>query len=182
MGARADSVRQSDQEGTLTVTEIHAATPEVVGTFADRAQFQTAIDQLLQAGFDRADISVLSSHQSLDATQPGAKSWRDVLTAVAGDIKYEGPLVVAGLIALASGPVGAAIAGLVAAGIGGAALREVLAEVAALPDPAGFERALAAGSVILWVAVADPAAEAQARQILAAAGGANIHVFNRKGR
>lgn len=171
-----------NQEGTLSVTESRAATPEVVGIFSDRDQFQQAIDRLLQGGFARSDISVLSSHQSLEATQPGAKNWRDVVTAIAGDIKYEGPLVVAGLIALASGPVGATIAALVAAGIGGAALREALGEIAALPDPSGFERALAAGSVIVWVAAADGAAEENARRVLTEAGGSNIHVFNRKGR
>ena len=166
----------------MSATENHdPIAREVVGTFADRDHFQQAVSRLLADGFGRADLSVLSSHDSLDATKPATK-WKDALAAVAGDIKYEGPLVAAGLIALASGPVGAAIAARVAAGIGGMAVKEVLDEVAALPDSADFERALAAGSVILWVMVADQLGEEKAKRALAETGAANIHVFNRKGR
>lgn len=166
----------------MTATDTHAPIArEVVGTFADRAHFQAAIDRLLTDGFSRADLSVLSSHHSLDAAQPPTK-WKDALVAVAGDIKYEGPLVAAGLIALASGPVGVAIAGIIAAGVGGIAVKEVLDEVAALPDSEDFERALTAGAVILWVLAVDQLAEEKAKRALTETGGANIHVFNRKGR
>ena len=166
----------------MSATDTHSPiTREVVGTFADRDHFQQAVSRLLDCGFTRADLSVLSSHDSLDATKPSSK-WKDALVAVAGDIKYEGPLVAAGLIALASGPVGAAIAATVAAGIGGLAVKEVLDEVSALPDSTDFERALSAGSVILWVMVADQLGEEKARKALADTGAANIHVFNRKGR
>ena len=154
---------------------------EVVGTFADREHFQAAINRLLADGFTRADLSVLSSHDSLDATTAPNK-WKDALVAIAGDIKYEGPLVAAGLIALASGPVGATIAAVVAAGVGGVALKEVLDEVSSLPDGTDFERALAAGSVILWVMAADQLREEKAKKALAETGAANIHLFNRKGR
>ncbi len=156
-------------------------TREVVGTFADRDRFQAAIDALMAAGFARGDLSVLSSHDSIDSIGRDGKSWRDVLVALVGDLKYEGPLVAAGLIALAAGPVGAVIAGLVAAGVGGVAAKEVLDEVSAIPDAADFTRALAAGSVILWVAVADEAREQSALATLRAAGAANVHVFDRKG-
>lgn len=160
-----------------------AATREVVGTFSDRAHFQAAIDRLAEAGFARADLSVLSSHDSIDmATGREGKPWKDVLVALVGELKYEGPLVAAGLIALAAGPVGASIAGLVAAGVGGAAIKEVLDEVAALPDSDDFARALAAGSVILWVAVRDADEEERAKLILRGESAQNIHVFDRKGR
>lgn len=166
----------------MSATDSHSpVTREVVGTFADRDHFQQAVSRLLADGFDRADLSVLSSHDSLDAAQPSSK-WKDALVAVAGDIKYEGPLVAAGLIALASGPVGAALAAIVAAGIGGLAAKEVLDEVSALPDGQDFDRALAAGAVILWVMVADQLGEEKAKKALAETGAANIHVFNRKGR
>lgn len=159
-----------------------ATTREVVGTFADREHFQAAVDALFKAGFVRTDLSVLSSHESIDtADQPG-KSWKDVLVALVGETKYEGPLVAAGLIALAAGPVGAVIAGLVAAGVGGVAVKELLDEVAALPDSAAFAKALKDGSVVLWVAAADAGAEDRAKTILHDAGAQNLHVFERKGR
>ncbi|CAA7616352.1 hypothetical protein [Magnetospirillum sp. UT-4] len=155
-------------------------TREVVATFADREHFQQAVDQLLKAGFTRSDLSVLSSHDSLDAAGREGRSWKDSLVALVGEVKYEGPLVAAGLIALAAGPVGAALAGLVAAGVGGVAIKELLDELAAIPDSESFARALAAGSVILWVLAEDQLKEDKARAVLEAAGGANIHVFERK--
>ena len=156
---------------------------EVVGTFADRAHFEAAVSGLLAEGFGRDKLSVLTSHDSLDAAEgpAGAKArkWRDGLVALMGEMKFEGPLVAAGLIALAAGPVGAVIAGLVAAGVGSVALKEVLDEVAAIPDSGDFVRALAAGSVVLWVSTDNPAEEAKARALMDDAGGANIHIFER---
>lgn len=160
-----------------------APTREVVGTFADREHFQAAVDALLKAGFARTDLSVLSSHESLDTAAPSAgTSWRDGLVTLLGELKYEGPLVAAGLIALAAGPVGAVIAGLVAAGVGGAAVKELLDEVSALPDSEHFAKELAAGSVVLWVSAADMGLERRAKEILQGAGAQNLHVFERKGR
>lgn len=156
---------------------------EVVGTFADREHFQAAIDDLLKGGFARTDLSVLSSHESIDAASAGpGKSWKDALVGLVGEMKYEGPLVAAGLIALAAGPVGAVIAGLVAAGVGGVAAKELLDEVAALPDSEQFTKALTAGSVVLWVSVADKAAEERAKAVLHDRGAQNLHAFERKTR
>lgn len=173
---------QQPQEGPLTASDPHApATREVVGTFSDRARFEAAVDALLKAGFARPDLSVLSSHDSLEVAGREGRPWRDVLIALAGEIKYEGPLVAAGLIALAAGPVGAAIAALVAAGVGGVAAKELLDEISAIPDSDDFARALAAGSVILWVMVKDQLEEERARAVLAGQGAQNIHAFERKG-
>ncbi|CCG40706.1 hypothetical protein [Magnetospirillum molischianum] len=154
---------------------------EVVGTFADQAHFESAVNALVQSGFERHRLSVLASHESLDVANGEERSWRDGLVALVGELKYEGPLVAAGLIAIAAGPVGAAIAGLIAAGVGGAAIKEVLDEVSALPDSADFARALAAGSVILWVGVDSSQEEETATDLLRAAGGANVHLFERSG-
>lgn len=156
-----------------------AALREVVGTFADRGHFEAAVSALLESGFDRGRLSVLSSHDSLDVAGGKARKWRDALVALVGEMKYEGPLVAAGLIALAAGPVGAVIAGLVAAGVGGAALKEVLDEVAAIPDSEDFARALAAGSVILWVSVDATSEEDLVKALLERTGGTNIHIFER---
>jgi hypothetical protein len=177
----------AEQEGQMPDVSKHArpqppATREMVGTFADRSHFEAAVAALMKAGFSRADLSVLASHDSLDVAGGEARSWRDSLIALVGELKYEGPLVAAGLIALAAGPVGAAIAGLIAAGVGGAALKELLDEVTALPDTEDFARALAAGSIILWVNVRDQAQMEAAKRILAEAGGANIHLFERSQR
>lgn len=153
---------------------------EVVGLFDERAGFEWAVDKLLRKGFEHSDLSVLSSHESLEAAGREGKPWRDVLVALLGDLKYEGPLVAAGLIALAAGPVGATIASLVAAGVGGAAAKELLDEVTARPHSEDFARALEAGGVILWVAAPDALKEEKAKAVLREAGATNIHVNERR--
>lgn len=152
---------------------------EVVGILADRTQFEQAVERLSVAGFSRADLSVLTSHDSIDAAGREPKSWRNALVGLLGELKYEGPLVAAGLIALAAGPIGAVVAAAVAAGVGGVALKELLDEVTSVPDSEDFARALAAGSIILWVAVDDAAQEAKAHEVLTGAGATNVHVHER---
>jgi hypothetical protein len=167
---------------TTTTQTRTAALREVVGTFADRGAFETAVSALLESGIERDRLSVLTSHDSLEVAGGKAQKWRDGLVALVGELKYEGPLVAAGLIALAAGPVGVVgvvIAGLVAAGVGGVALKELLDEVTAIPDSGDFARALAAGGVILWVSVETPAEEATAKALMTKTGGTNIHIFER---
>jgi len=153
---------------------------EVVGILSSRPDFDTAVKALLEAGFGHSDLSVLSSHDSLDAAS-GATSWKDSLVGLLGELKYEGPLLTAGLIAIAAGPVGAVLGGLIAAGVGGAAAKELLDEMTARPHAAEFTQALAAGNVLLWVHVTDAASEARAQAILQAAGAANVHTNERQG-
>lgn len=153
---------------------------EVAGILTTRAQFETAVKRLLEAGFSHADLSVLSSHDSIDAAAGHeGKPWREVLLAMVGDLKYEGPLVSAGLIALAAGPVGATIASLVAAGVGGVAAKELLDELTAQPESEDFARALEAGSIILWVHAPDALREEKAKAVLAEVGAENVHAVER---
>jgi len=60
---------------------------EVVGLFADRDSFERAVAALLDAGFARPDLSVLASHESLDAAGRPGKPWREALLAMVGDLK-----------------------------------------------------------------------------------------------
>ncbi len=152
---------------------------EVVGAFSRRLDFDVAVSNLLAAGFSRSDLSVLASHDSLDAASADALSWRSRLVGLLGELKYEGPLITAGLIAIAAGPVGSVIGGLIAAGVGGVAIKELMDEVTARPHAAEFAAALAAGSILLWVDIADPADEDKATAILTSAGAANVHANER---
>ena len=149
---------------------------EMVGLFADRETFERAVEALLGAGFERADLSVLASHDSLEAAGRPGKPWREAMLAMVGELKYEGPLVASGAIFLAGGPVAATIAAVIGAAVGGVAAKDVLEEVTAKPHTEDFARSLAAGSVILWVRAADEGREAQARVLLEAAGARNVHL------
>lgn len=153
---------------------------EVVGVIATRDEFEAAVKSLQAAGFTRSDLSVLASHDSIDAAGQSATSWRDALLAMVGELKYEGPLVASGAIVLAGGPAAATLAAVIGAAVGGVAIRDVLQEVTAKPHTEEFARALDAGSLILWVNVGDPSRLAQAMSILERYGAVNVHVTQGK--
>jgi hypothetical protein len=152
---------------------------EVVGVLSQRPDFDKAVSALLAAGFSRSDLSVLASHDSLEAASADALSWKNRLVGLLGELKYEGPLVTAGLIAIAAGSVGAVLGGLIAAGVGGAAVKELMDEVTARPHAAEFAAALAEGSILLWVDVSNPTDESKVKAILASLGATNVHTNER---
>lgn len=151
------------------------ATVEVAGYFPTRESFTTAAEALSAAGFQHDDISVLDTHESLSAAGSPSEAWKESLAGLVGEINYVGPLTAAGLIAIASGPIGTAVAGVMAAGLTGAALVDLLKEVRATPHTEAFARALEAGAILLWVRVTDEAHARQAEAILAQHGGTDVH-------
>jgi hypothetical protein len=152
----------------------------VVGLFAGRESFETAVEALTASGFERVDLSVLGSHESIDAAGHRGKPWRDVLTALVGEIKYEVPLVASGAVLLAGGPMSATIAGLVAAAVGSVAAKEIIDEVTSSPHTEDFARSLEAGGLILWVRADDSERESTAIRILTDHGGKNVHTHEGK--
>lgn len=152
-----------------------ASAREVVGVLKTQSAFESAVAQLAEAGIGSDCLSILTSHESLAAAGEEGKPWRDVLAAMVGEIKYEGPLVASGLIVLAGGPTAIAIAGIIGAAVGGVALKELFDEVSAKPNTEDFARAVEAGSIVLWVRVEDQHAETKATDILIAEGAENVH-------
>jgi hypothetical protein len=153
---------------------------EAVASFADRRQFVNAVTGLLGAGFERADLSVLASHQSLEIAGdvPGYPGRPDeaLAASLVGEARFLVPLTIAGVVFLSGGPIAAALAVLVGAGLGGAALKELLARLGANRHSADFAVMVAAGAVLLWVKVESDAATAKALAILEGAGGRHAHV------
>lgn len=154
-------------------------TREAVGLISDRVSFERTTEALLAAGFQRTDMSVLSSRESLDAAGEPGKPWRDVLVALLGEIKYEWPLVASGALVLAGGPVAATMGAVIGAATAGVVTKEVLDEVTSAPHTEDFAHALEAGGVILWVRTIDAAREAQALEILNDTGADNAHINQR---
>lgn len=152
---------------------------EIVGRFEGRAPFKAAVEDLLAAGFTSSDLSVLDTRESLSASGSAGQAWEETLTGLVGEIHYIGPLTAAGLIALATGPVGVAVAGGVAAGLTGAAISEFLSNIKATPHTEAFARALEAGAVMLWVRTESPEQEDRARGILTRHGARDIHRHQR---
>ena len=147
---------------------------EAVASFPDREHFRNAVSALLAAGFAPSDLSVLASHAALSAAEekPG-----DLIEAgLSGEIKYIAPLTIAGIILISGGPIAVTIAALVAAGLGGAALKELFDDYAAPPHREEFAAALTAGAALLWVRCTDPGLELRALRILEEAGGHHVHI------
>jgi hypothetical protein len=153
---------------------------EAVAAFADKAALRRAVAALLAAGFKSTDLSLLTDHDSLEVAGdlPGypAEPGQSLLAGLTDQVAFLSPLTVAGIVLLSGGPVAVALGALVAAGLGGVALKEVLDRFIANEHSEEFADALAAGGVLLWVRIADPEREAAALRILAEAGGANAHV------
>ena len=149
---------------------------EIVGILLTRDSFQTCVEALLKAGFERSDVSVLSSHESIEVAGKPAKPIKDVFHALVGEIRFEGPMVASGAVFLAGGPIGELIGAVVGATVGGVALKEVLDEVTATPHTEDFARAVDAGSIILWVRALGEEKQAKAIEILQSHGAQNVHL------
>lgn len=153
---------------------------EAVASFPDRDHFHRAVSNLLAAGFATSDLSVLASHDSLAAA--GEPEPKLLPAGLADEIKYIGPLTVAGIILLSGGPIAATVAALVGAGLGGAALKELFDDYTAPRHSSDFRAALEAGAALLWVGCEDPERELTATRILEEAGGRHVHIHGRPPR
>jgi hypothetical protein len=147
---------------------------EAVAAFPDRGHFRSAVSALLAGGFEASDLSVLASHQPLSAADepPGEL----IAAGLTDELKYIGPLTVAGIVLISGGPIAATVAALVGAGLGGAALKELFDDYTAAPHRDEFAAALPAGAALLWVRCADPELELRALRILEESGGQHVHI------
>ena len=156
---------------------------EAVASFADREHLRQAVAALLAAGFAPEDLSLLATHDSLDvAGDLGAypkEAHRWLPASLAEEVKYIGPLTVAGIIFLSGGEIAAVLAALVAAGLGGAAIKEILDRYTGRRHSEAIAAALEAGAVLLWARCEDAGRELTATRILEEAGGHNVHVHGR---
>lgn len=159
-----------------------ATVTEVVGRFSGKHDFTAAVEELIGAGFESSDLSVLDTHESLSAAGSPGEAWQQALGSLVGEIKYVGPITAAGLIGIATGAVGAAISAAVAAGLTGAALAELLDAVRATPHTESFARALEGGAVLLWVRAEDGERQAKANEVLLHNGAADVHLHQRAAR
>lgn len=170
---------------------------ETVAVFKDVAKLEAAIDELLESGFDRAEISLLASEESVeeklghyydkpteieddpDAPRVAYVS-KESLGAAEGAL-ISGPLYVAaatsaGLAIAAGGPLAVAVT---AAALGGGAGALVGAFLATYLDEqyAGhIEEQLEHGGIVLWVNLRDAAHEQRATEILSRYIVGDLHV------
>jgi hypothetical protein len=156
---------------------------EAVAAFPGKAELRDAVARVLAAGFKPADLSVLATHDSLEVAggMPGYRGTpgASLLAGLTEEVNFIAPLTVAGFVLVSGGAVAVALGALVAAGLGGAAVKELLDRYAANQHSAEFAAALESGAVLLWVRVDDPTLEASAVRLLEEAGGRHAHMHAR---
>lgn len=154
------------------------ATRELVAQFADIETFRAAVEALLQAGFERTDLSMLGTHDSLEVAGDLAGYRRDPAASIRAGLADEsgliGSIALAGVLLLAAGPVGVAGAAIAAAAAGALALRPFFGQLAESVHAEGLARAIEDGHILLWVRTADVAAVERAASLLEAGGGRNL--------
>lgn len=168
---------------------------EVVAVFHDAGTLETAVDDLDKAGFAQTSISIMADANAVAEKlghrfepvedmedDPGVPRRTFVGKADCGVEESAAiglPLYVgamAGAAVVASG--GAAAMALLAAVAGGAVgggFGAVLARSIGQAEAARLEDNIQAGGILLWVAVSDATAEAQAIAVLKTAGGTHVH-------
>lgn len=154
------------------------ATRELVAQFKDTDSFERAIEALLAGGFERTDLSMLGTHDSLEVAGELAGYKRDPAGAMraglAKDAGLIGSIALAGVLLLAAGPVGAAGAAIAAATAGALALRPFLGQLTEAAHAEGLADAVESGHILLWVRTRNPDEVARAGTLLTEAGGVNL--------
>jgi hypothetical protein len=154
---------------------------EAVAVFEEPAALEEAVSELQSRGIDRADLSVLAPEQAGDASGRQARSAdkappREAMTSDT-DLRQGRVLgtsiaaTIAGLLAagitVATGGVAAAVIAATAASAGGVGLASTLIGRDLAADHASFlDAQLAAGGVLLWVHIRDPAVEQTVLDVL----------------
>jgi hypothetical protein len=175
---------------------------EAVGVFHDRDSFQSAVEDLMSAGFDRSELSLLAGEQAIedklghayrrvqeledDPTVPraayvGNHSLAEARTGVIGGLAYIGAMVGAGAVVASGGTLAAAIAAAAIAGGGSGLIGGWAARFLGRHRAKVLQHQLDHGGLLLWVYVRDPAREQRATEILTRHGAEDVHVHELPG-
>lgn len=172
---------------------------EAVGVFHDAESLDDAIEELMVAGFDRAEISLLAGEKTVveklghryrkvseleddpkvaRAVYVEKDSMVEARAGVIGGLAYVGALAAVGVIVASGGTVGAAILGATLAGGGGGLLGTIVAGWLSRRHADHIEEQLKKGGLLLWVHIKDDEHEKRARKILETHSAADVHVHD----
>ncbi|MEM5582065.1 hypothetical protein WNZ15_06350 [Roseibium sp. AS2] len=175
---------------------------EAVGYFETAEALQGAIDDLLDSGFDRAELSLLAAEQAVEGKlghkyekvqeledDPKAARCSYVSTETVGDAEgalIGAPLYVAasaavGVILASGGTMATAIIGAALAGGAGTLIGGVLARLVGSEHADRLIEQLEHGGLLLWVRTWTPADEARATDILKKHSGHDVHLHSISG-
>jgi hypothetical protein len=169
---------------------------EVVGVFHKAEDLESAIDELLRSGFDRAELSLLASENAVAtklggyyrstqemADDPAVPRAAFVSTAAIGDaqgaliggLAYIGATVAIGAVVMSGGALAAAVAGALLAGGTGAVLGSVLAHWVGDHHAAYLHDQVENGGLLLWVRAWNASDEARAIEIIEKHAADSVH-------
>jgi hypothetical protein len=172
---------------------------ETVGVFKDAGKMEDAVEELEESGFDRAEISLLASddtvRQKLGHRFYDAKSLEDdpavprkafVSTAAIGDaegaliggLMYAGALAAAGVTVASGGAFGALLAAAVAGGASGGLVGGVLASLVGESQARQIEDEIRHGGLLVWVRTPSEDDEKRALDVFRRNGAADVHVHS----
>ncbi len=172
---------------------------EAVGVFHDEPAMQSAVDELLLAGFDRSTLSLLASAHAVEAklghkydkvadveddlSVPraafiGKDSRVEGEAAAISGLAYVGAIGTVGAIVGTGGTVGLAILGAAAAGGLGGLVGAALARFMDRHHAHYLQDQLDRGGLLLWVSVDGAEREAKVREILEKCGADHVHLHD----
>ena len=170
---------------------------EVVGIFHHPDDLESAIDELLASGFDRAELSLLASEEAVEralghkyrkvsglADDPviprvayvstEALGWAE--GGLIGVLLYVGAAVAAGAVVVSGGALAAAIAAAAVTGGAGALVGSVFARWVGHHHAHHLQEQLERGGLLLWVRAWDADEEEKAAAILQGNSADHVHV------
>ena len=169
---------------------------EVVGIFHTFDDLEAAIDELLSSGFDRAEISLLASEETVAqklgvrfrpaaeiADDPAVPRAAFVSTEAIGDaeggliggLAYLGATAGIGVMVLSGGALATIIAAAVLAGGAGGLIGSVLARWVGHHHAAYLQTQLENGGLLLWVRAWNEQDDVRAVDIMAKHAADNVH-------
>jgi hypothetical protein len=183
----------------MTMKSRTHAIREAVGVFHSPEELQAAIDELLETGFHRAELSLLASVKAVD--EKLGHRYRKISSAaddpvipraayvspeaiggaeggLIGVLMYVGAMAAAGAIVASGGTLAAAIIGAALSGGAGGLIGTLLAEWLGEEHSRHLQEQVERGGLLLWVRTWDGADEKRAMEILKKHSGAHVHVHD----
>lgn len=170
---------------------------EAVALFNDEDSLQAAIDELLESGFDRAELSLLGTEETLRSTfgdrfktsaeledfegvprscYCSVESLGDAQGGIIGGLVYVGAVAATAAVVVSGGTLGAVVAACVLAGGAAGAVGTYLAGLMGRARSRHIEEHLQHGGLLLWVRTWTPQDEKLATAILKNHSGKDVHV------
>lgn len=170
---------------------------EAVAVFEQPESLQEAVDELLSAGFDRAELSLLASEEAVESklghryrkvaeledddavpreAYVSTETRGDAEGALIGSLLYVGGVAAAGAVVASGGALAAVLAGAAMAGGAGALVGSLLATWVGERHARHLQEQLDHGGLLLWVRTRDAAHEKRAVEILSRHSGRDVHL------